>query len=507
MSKQNKTKYSQPIGILLKKPENVFSNGCIQQVLFLKKLFQNVGFPVHFLSVEPGYTRFDLSNDVIIFTDANFDFSNYHCVVLGSLVLSGESNIPYINNLLKYNVPIINLICGNVFILHQEEFVFNTHKIMSNYIQPYITENWVMEMYDYAIDYVKMLSNKPSKIVPYTWDTDIIKAYISDNKVFQSSDARNNSQINLLLFEPNMSIHKNALIPLLICEEYYRQNKNKLHKIYAFCSDSVIKNLNPVIINHLSIFKDNKLEVYGRIIMPYIVDTIEKNNPFLNVVISYNLLNRLNFLHLEMFHIGIPIIHNCKPFHHNGLYFEDFDLLKAVDLIEHVRTSFNKESYIQNCKTNIIDKFSSSNKQRIDDYKDLLLSIGKNHVDKKVNNHLNTSNSREIKNDTETKIFKQGEGYVIVIYSEHHINLSLIAIKNLIENEKQFNLEVIVHHSINHDKLSSFITAIVNPFIKITIISSELNNDTNNLYSYVSHTSSFKNIHILSVEDMSVTKL
>ena len=82
MSKQNKTKYSQPIGILLKKPENVFTNCCIQQVLFLKKLFQNVGFPVDFLSVEPGYTTFDLSNDVIIFTDANFDFSNYHCIVL-----------------------------------------------------------------------------------------------------------------------------------------------------------------------------------------------------------------------------------------------------------------------------------------------------------------------------------------------------------------------------------------------------------------------------------------
>jgi hypothetical protein len=504
MSKQNKTKYSQPIGILLKKPENVFSNGCIQQVLFLKKLFQNVGFPVDFLSVEPGYTTFDLSNDVIIFTDANFDFSNYHCIVLGSLVLSGESNIPYINNLMKHNVPIINLICGNVFVLHQEEFVFNTHNIMSNYIQPYITENWVMEMYDYAIDYVKMLSNKPSKIVPYTWDADIIKAYIANNKVFQSSGARNNSQINLLLFEPNMSIHKNALIPLLICEEYYRQNKNKLHKIYAFCSDSVIQHLNPAIINHLSIFKDNKLEVYGRIIMPYIVDTIEKNNPFLNVVVSYNLLNRLNFLHLEMFHIGIPIIHNCKPFHHNGLYFQDFDLLKAVSLIEHVRTSFDKESYIQNCKTNIIDKFASSNKQRIDDYEHLLLSLGKKQAD----NPLNTSSFFEIKNDHHSKLFKQGEGFVVVISSDQHVNLSLIAIKNLVENEKQFNLEIIVHDSINHDKLSSFITAIINPFIKISIISSQFNNDTtSDLYKYVSHTSSFKNIHILSVEDMSVVKI
>ena len=336
------------IGILLKKPRTLFSNGCVQQVLFLEKLFKNAGYNVDFLSVEADYTEFELTGNPVIVTNAQSDFSKYHCILLGSLVLTYEgTNIPYIDNLVSYKVPIINLICGNVFILHQEEFVFDTHHIITNYIQDYVTEYWVMEMYDYSIDYVRMLSGKPTRLVPYTWDIDIIKSYIEKNDVFKTPDRTiDNTKINLLLFEPNMSIHKNALVPLLICEEYYRQNPDRVNKIYAFCSDKIKETLNPKFLQHLSIVRDSKLEMYGRIIMPYIVDVIEKNNPFLNVVVSYNLLNRLNFLHLEMFYLGIPIIHNCEPFKDNGYHFNDFELMNAVNKIESARTTFNKKDYL-----------------------------------------------------------------------------------------------------------------------------------------------------------------
>ena len=46
------------VGIMIKKPENIFSNGCVQQSLFMKKIIQNAGFEVYFLSIEPTYNTF-----------------------------------------------------------------------------------------------------------------------------------------------------------------------------------------------------------------------------------------------------------------------------------------------------------------------------------------------------------------------------------------------------------------------------------------------------------------
>lgn len=432
------------IGIFVKKPENIFSNGCIQQTYFLKKLFHNIGHKVDFLSIEKHYTHFELTNESIVFTDNNFDFSQYGCVLLGSLVLLPETNQTFIDNLKSYNTKIINLICGNVFILHQEEFVFNTHKILSHYKQDYFTENWVLEMYDYAHDYIQMLSDVHTCITPYVWDTDILDKYIETNSELNFDSIEDNSKINLLLFEPNMSIHKNSLVPLVICDEYYKRNKDKVNKVYVFCGDKVIKQ-NPEFVNNLDIYKDNKLEPYSRIIMPYIIDVVKKNNSFMNIVVSYNLLNNLNFLHLEMFHLGIPIIHNCEPFKQNELFFSNFDLYKAVHLIEETRLSFNKTTYKELCK-NIISEFSPNNVHRINKYKEMFAKYEPIAVGQLTNTDQNPNND-----DTDfidPNMFYQGSGYLIFVNTSKDISKLTKLIDMIVSMKETSYIEVFVQNNI-----------------------------------------------------------
>lgn len=353
------------VGILIKKPENIFSNGCVQQALFLKKVIENTGHCVNFLSIEANYTSFEITNDEITYTDENFDFSDYFCIILASLVLLPSTNALYIQNIKKFDLSIINLVCGNLFILNQEEFVFDIHNILHHYTLSYFTLNWVLEMYNYSKDYIQLLTKQPTDITPYVWDTDIIQKYNDMNKITINICTKDNSKINLLIFEPNMSIHKNALVPLLIAEDFNTKYPNRLNKIYLFCSTNIMEN-NQVFLKGLSIYKH--IESYGRIVMPYILHEIEKNNNYLNIVLSYTLLNNLNFIHLELFHLQIPIIHNCEPFKLNKMYFEDDDLLYAVELIENTRIGFDKCEYKINTK-HILDEFSSKNTNRINNYK------------------------------------------------------------------------------------------------------------------------------------------
>ena len=58
------------------------------------------------------------------------------------------------------------------------------------------------------------------------------------------------------------------------------------------------------------------------------------------LMISNNIRNGLNFIHLECFTLNIPIIHNCKPYKSSGVFYEDSDekteYNKAIEYINDV---------------------------------------------------------------------------------------------------------------------------------------------------------------------------
>lgn len=363
------------IGLLIKKPESIFSNGCVQQSLFLKKTLEYTGATVNFLSVEPDYTHFEAGKEqyTITYTNSDTDFTNYDMLIMSSLVLvRNENNNPFIDNMLRHkHLKIVNFVCGNVYILHQEEFVFNVHHIIEHYQQEYTHLNWLMEMYDYQQDYLTMICDRPTKISPYVWDPDIIEHYVQSHKLNISSvDEIASEKINIIIFEPNMSIHKNSLIPLLICESYEKKYPDRINRVYFFCGDKVAQH-NQTILSHLVLHKNKKIEIHGRIIMPYVINLIRNNNTHMNIVLSHTFMNRLNFLHLELMYLGIPIVHNCEPFRNNGMYFEDNQFYKAVDIIENTRRTFDAQKYRKQCST-IISHYASSNPERIEIYKQLI---------------------------------------------------------------------------------------------------------------------------------------
>lgn len=365
------------IGLLIKKPDSIFSNGCVQQSLFLKKTLELTGATVRFLSVEKEYTVFEAGTDnfEVVFTNSDTDFSDYSILIMSSLVLvRNEHNSPYIDNMLSHpHLRIVNFVCGNVYILHQEEFVFDVHHIIEHYQQEYSHLNWLMEMYDYQQDYLTMICDRPTKLSPYVWDPDIIEHYIRTNDLnIATVDEASTEKINIILFEPNMSIHKNSLVPLLICEAYEKKYPDRINRVYFFCGDKVSSH-NQATISRLTLHKKNKIETHGRIIMPYVIDLVRKNNSNMNIVLSHTLMNRLNFLHLELMHLGIPIVHNCEPFRNNGMYFEDNRFYAAVDIIEKVRTNFDATDYRSRC-AGIIAHYRSSHPERVKCYQQLIES-------------------------------------------------------------------------------------------------------------------------------------
>jgi len=321
------------VGVLIKKPESLFTNGCVQQALFIHKMLNMIDeCQCTFVTIETNYEIYDELFPIKVYPLYEDEIKTYDIILMVSLTLSDTINKGILERIKNNNVKLIDILCGNLYILLQEEFVFGTHSIMKNYNNDYIDEVWVLEMYEYSQSYLDLIYNVPIKVLPYVWDVDIIKSYIKNENI-QLKNKSNNEKVNICIYEPNMSIHKNAFVPLLIAERFYKTYPNRLNKIYLFCKEKMESN---GYYENMAIFKDSRVEIYGRVIMPYSLKLIQENNDFKTIVLSYTMMNNLNFLHLELFYLGRQIVHNCEPFN-NGLFYDSFDACKAVDLLEEAR--------------------------------------------------------------------------------------------------------------------------------------------------------------------------
>lgn len=358
------------IGLVIRNPQSVFTNGCVQQAVFLKQLIVSLGFPCDYIGVEESFQTFPITNEPIKIVTKNTKLSNYKLFIFVSLHLNPQNDKDIIDNIKSHNIKCVNLVCGNLYILHHEEFVFNKHNILyAHDTHTIYDEYWVLEMYPFMTDYITLLTGKPAYLLPYIWNDTIIKLHTKGLNISTDYHEISRNKINILIYEPNMSIHKTSFIPLLIAESYQKKYGDNLNKVFVFCGNKVLKESNHEFVQRLEIYKTQKLEAYDRMIMPNTIALIKENNNYINVVVSHNIMNNLNFLHLEMLTIDVPIIHNCEPFKENQLYYDDYSSSKAMDLIEWVRTDFYLNSDYRTNAFNIKNKFHPHKYERQEIYK------------------------------------------------------------------------------------------------------------------------------------------
>tara|TARA_B100000405_G_scaffold286834_1_gene234427 strand:+ start:88 stop:558 length:471 start_codon:yes stop_codon:yes gene_type:complete len=140
-----------------------------------------------------------------------------------------------------------------------------------------------------------------------------------------------------------------------MAEKFFQLNPDKLNKVYIFCKE-LSRMRNNGFYEKLDIVKKGKIEFHCRMIMPETLQAIQNSNPFKNVVLSHTHLNNLNFLHLEILYMGVPIVHNCEPFQ-NGFYFDTYNMDCGIDLLEKARLT--NVSQLDNI--DILSTFSSKN--------------------------------------------------------------------------------------------------------------------------------------------------
>ena len=325
----------------------IFSNGHHLNVLLWYHFFEKCGFDVIFISDR-------METDTIINNNCEYKVINYikwfedeNLLVkenIDSIFIAGLTDGGLCKLMKKHNIYVIYSMMGNNYIHDIDTVIYDTGYLELVPERDIFDEIWVSPHFEYSIEYYKIRYGMENILVgPYIWSDYLVKG--KPTQVYNKGD-----KLNVAICEPNICDKKNCMIPICICEK----GEQYIEKMRCYCTTKLRENKYFVsFASSLNINKKGKALFNDRFIITDILNTC-------NCVVSTTQECDLNYVFLECFYFGIPLIHNSKMLQEYGYYYPDLDISKGVEQIENVFKTHNTKLYIEKHKP-LLHKYSMNN--------------------------------------------------------------------------------------------------------------------------------------------------
>lgn len=182
--------------------------------------------------------------------------------------------------------------------------------------------------------YAAITRSRRVAVAPHIWAPDILlQAAIRRGVNLFYKPTPDQAGARIGVFDPNVNVVKTFHIPLLVCEEAYRQRPSAIDRVLLF-SAAHLKGIAHVeeFIAATDLGRAGKVFVEHRLPLPDVLGV------HVDVVVTHQWENNLNYLYWDTLYAGYPLIHNADPIRGAGYYYEDFDpkagaraLLEALD--------------------------------------------------------------------------------------------------------------------------------------------------------------------------------
>ena len=309
--------------------DSLFVNGLFQNVFILYKLFDSMGYaPILLVNDKP--------------TDINrvpSILKHVRMITVDEIVKApmrihiyleiGMSIAPNLRHFFRMTgAKVAKLYLGNILNIDTETPMFYPGMHFSHHVIGEIDEIWVSPHYKQHDEYAAVLNHvepvaKSMKIAPYVWDPCILT--LDDTRRLKWRPRQAGEIETFIILEPNISFQKSSLVPILIAERSYRENKRPLHVLVGN-SDRIMKNPFFVqsILPTLELMKDGKIKFSGRHDIPSIMAEYPHATG-----ICHQWNNQYNYMTLEYLVAGFPVVHNAPDWSDVGYYYKGHDLTEG----------------------------------------------------------------------------------------------------------------------------------------------------------------------------------
>jgi len=327
--------------------ENIFSNGLFQNIYVIYRMFESMGWlPLMIVNKKPE------SMDKIPWYMRNIRLVGIDEVTQSPLPVKlyieiGMSLDGSMRRFLKMcGAKICKLYLGNILNIDTETPVFYPGMNFAHHVIGDLDEIWVSPHYYQHSQYARALNHididKPtSMIAPYVWDSQILMNG-GERNFYWKSPATSADDV-FLIVEPNISFQKSSLIPLMIIEAWFRKNPSWAGRVVIVNGERI--NLVPffreTITASLDIVKAGRVEIRGRMDILSILKEFPSAIP-----VCHQWNNEYNYMVLEYFATGYPVLHNATDWKSYGYYYDHSDIAGGVGLIDKIRNAHRDNAEI-----------------------------------------------------------------------------------------------------------------------------------------------------------------
>jgi len=341
-------KKEKKVGIIVHNKANLFTNGITQNAYFIYQCLENIGMKCQFLCHDGEPAKFgfrDLEVKTLSTDRAVFDPSEYHTIIS---VTRGLLE-PHYKMLKEHNVHVISFICGNGLMQHMEEFVKGESMpgVSTGIgLKACADELWLIPSLKFSIDYYKVIKDTSiAHIVPHLWGNTFLSETCAqfdkkpEKELFYNFYNHVNKKLTILIMEPNLSLVKNAWIPIIACEKLNRMYPDLIENVFVFNFPK--HDISYSMTDHLSLGK--KLRKFKRLSMSQVMlhFNAEKSFP---VFLTNQILTSLNYLYYETLYYGWPLVHNSPDLDGCGYFYPEHDIAKCVEAIMNAFNTHNINS-------------------------------------------------------------------------------------------------------------------------------------------------------------------
>ncbi|OOF79557.1 hypothetical protein BKG93_10885 [Rodentibacter ratti] len=332
---------------------DIWANGANQNIIHLFHLFQHSKIIEDIVLVSWGTEKrteppsgFMLDNLNLKFAYIDDVIDELDVLIEGTLIIE-----PHLcDRMRKHGGKVVSYKIGNDYIMDTEYFLFDK-PAGRTFNGATFDGIWLIPQHENTCrSYFSIMYSSPSYVVPAIWSPifcdKVIKRLNEKHQLhFGYCPNHNDKSKRIACFEANINVVKTSFTPILICEQAYRTSPEKIKHFYA--CNTYDKKDNPTFFNFIGrthIVKDNVMTVEGRYQMP---DFLTR---YVDIVLSHQWENGLNYAYNDALYGGYPFIHNSKLLPKGvGYYYDQFDAFEGAKVLLDVINNHDQhhEEYVK----------------------------------------------------------------------------------------------------------------------------------------------------------------
>jgi hypothetical protein len=305
--------------------QSIWSDGLGQNIVFLAELVGRLPFVSSVVLIDVGARRAlppdaDIANNKLRVLDPREATDEVDVVI----EMGGALDVGWLDLMRARGRKVVYHACGQPYLGLVEPAVFEKPSHVSR--PDRCDEVWLLSKDAASAPLMRTLHRCDVFDVPYIWHPQFLDARIAEvarhgyRFGYRTRAEAGTRSLRIGIFEPNISVQKASNIPMLICEEAYRANRDSVSKMLALNTFHLKEH--PTLLhlaNSLDLVRDQRASFEGR---HDIAGFMAMHG---DAVVSHQWGSDQNYLYLDALYGNYPLIHNSPWLKDAGYYYPDFD--------------------------------------------------------------------------------------------------------------------------------------------------------------------------------------